>query len=126
MPPRMGRLSQEELEERDSVLAKHARGEALTREEADLCDKEKRRRHMLEVRARDAVGVGGGASDSSGSSASSSGSGHVAGVRCLLRACVCSPFLDYFCYRFFRIKFGVRTCGRCALFAASVRMLSIS
>ena len=73
MPPRSGRLSQEELATRDAVLAKHARGEALTLEEADLCDKEKRRRHMLEVRARHPVGVGGGASGSSGSSAAGSG-----------------------------------------------------
>ena len=73
MPPRMGRLSQEELAERDSVLGKRARGEALTIAEAILYDKEKRRRHMLEVRARDPVVVGGGASGSGGSSESGSG-----------------------------------------------------
>ena len=102
MPPRSGRLSEEELATRDAVVAKHARGEQLTRDEADLYENERRRRHMLVVRARDPVGVGGGASSSGGSSAAGSGRGLEAGVCCLLRACVCSSFLDFFRYRFFR------------------------
>ena len=74
-----GQLSEEELARRAAVLEKHARGEPLLHEEANLYEKEKQRRHMLEVRSRVPVDVG-GASGSGAASGTGSGLGHQAGV----------------------------------------------
>ena len=72
-------MSEEELARRAAVLDKHAKGEPLSFEEANLYDREKHRIHMLKVRALDPVVVG-GASGSGASSGTGSGLGLVAGV----------------------------------------------
>ena len=46
-----GRLSEEELARRAAVLDKHAKGEPLLLEEANLYEREKHCIHMLKVRA---------------------------------------------------------------------------
>ena len=65
-------MSEEELARRAAVLDKHAKGEPLSLEEANLYEREKHSIHMLEVRALDPVGVG-GASGSGASSGTGSG-----------------------------------------------------